>query len=70
MAEINSVLFPNLKSPDTILTFHVFHNIQIPIFNASMEDIMLPTNFQTANISILDDITDIYHLNILLEAVQ
>ncbi len=35
-----------------------------------MEDIMLPTNFQTANISILDDITDIYHLNILLEAVQ
>jgi hypothetical protein len=70
MVEINSVLLPNLKSLDTLFTFHVFQNIQIPIFNTSMEDIMLPTNSQIANICIFDDITDIYHLNILLDARQ
>jgi hypothetical protein len=70
MAEINSVFQTNLKSPDTLLTFHDFQNIQIPIFNSSSKDIFLPGNSQMATISILYKISDIYHINVTFDKSQ
>jgi hypothetical protein len=67
MAKINSMLQTNLKSPDTLLLFYDFNDIQIPIFNSSSEDILIPANSQMPTISILDEITDIYHLNIIFD---
>jgi len=48
MAEVNTVLHSNLKTPDTLLTFYDFQNIQIPLFNSSTEDILLPANSDLA----------------------
>jgi hypothetical protein len=70
MADINNVLQPNLKSPDTLLTFHNFQNIQIPIFNTSTEDIMLPANSRMVTINILDEITEIFQLNVSFDTMQ
>ena len=70
MAEVNTVLHSHLKTPDTLLTFHDFQNIQIPLFNSSTEDILLPANFDLATLNILDEFTDIYQLNVTLEVHQ
>jgi hypothetical protein len=70
MAEVNTVLHSDLKTPDTLLTFHDFQNIQIPLFNSSMEDILLPANFDLATLNILDEFTDIYQLNVTLDVHQ
>jgi len=65
MAEINTVLHTNLRTPDTLLTFHDFQKIQIPFFNSSTEDILLPANFEIATLDILDEFIDIYQLMLL-----
>ncbi len=67
MAAVNTVLHSNLKTPDTLLTFYDFQNIQIPFFNSSLEDILLPANFDLATLEILHEFTDIYHLNVTLD---
>ncbi len=70
MAEVNTVLHSNLKTPDTLLTFYDFQNIQIPLFNSSTEDILLPANSDLAMLNILDEFTDIYQLNVTLDVNQ
>ena len=70
MAEINQLLHLNLKSPDALLTFYDFQKIQIPFFNLSTEDILLPQNFSIATLHILDEITDVYQLNVNLDEQQ
>jgi hypothetical protein len=70
MAAVNTVLHSHLKTPDTLLTFYDFQNIQIPFFNSSSEDIQLPANFELATLDILDEFTDIYHLNVTLDEHQ
>jgi hypothetical protein len=70
MAEINQLLHPDLKSPDTLLTFHDFQKIQIPFFNSSTEDILLPVNFEIATLDIIDEITHIYQLNVTFNEHQ
>jgi hypothetical protein len=70
MAEVNTILHSDLKTPDTLLTFHDFQNIQIPLFNSSTEDILLPANFDLATLNILDKFTDIYQLNVTLDVHQ
>jgi hypothetical protein len=67
MAEINRILHTHLKSPDTLLTFHDFQKIQIPFFNSSTDDILLPANFEVPTPDILDKMTDIYQLNVTLD---
>ena len=59
-----------LKTPDTLLTFYDFQNIQIPFFNSSSEDIQLPANLEIATLDILDEFTDIFHLNVTLDEHQ
>jgi hypothetical protein len=70
MAEVNTVLHSHLKTPDTLLTFYDFQNIQIPFFNSSSEDIQLPANLEIATLDILDEFTDIFHLNVTLDEHQ
>jgi len=70
MAEVNTVLHSYLKTPDTLLTFYDFQNIQIPFFNSSSEDIQLPANLEIATLDILDEFTDIFHLNVTLDEHQ
>jgi hypothetical protein len=70
MAEVNTVLHTNLKTPDTLLTFHDFQKIQFAFFNSSTEDMLLPANFEIATLDILDKFTDIYELNVTLDAHQ
>jgi hypothetical protein len=70
MAEVNTVLHSDLKTSDTPLTFHDFQNIQIPFFNSSTEDILLPANFDLATLDILDEFTDIFQLNVTLDVHQ
>jgi hypothetical protein len=59
-----------LKTPDTLLTFHDFKKNQIPFFNSSTEDILLPTNFELATLDILDEFTDIFQLNVTFDVHQ
>ncbi len=66
MAEVNTVLHSDLKTPNTLLTFHHFQKIQIPFFNSSTEDILLPANFEIATLDILDKVNDIFQLNVTL----
>jgi len=70
MAEVNTVLHSDLKTPDTLVTFHNFQKIQIPLFNSSTEDILHPTNFDLATLDILDELTDIFQLNVTLDVHQ
>jgi hypothetical protein len=70
MAEINQILHPNLKSLDALLTFYDMQKIQIPFFNLSTEDILLPQNFPITTLDILDEITDVYQLNVTLDEQQ
>jgi hypothetical protein len=70
MAAVNTILHSDLKTPDTLLTFHEFQNIQIPFFNTSTEDIQLPANFDVATLDILDEFTDIFHLNVTIDVNQ
>jgi len=63
MAEVNTVLHSDLKTPDTLVTFHNFQKIQIPLLNSSTEDILHPTNFDLATLDILDELTDIFQLH-------
>jgi hypothetical protein len=70
MAEVNTVLHSDLKTPDTLLTFHNFQNIQILLSNSSTEDILLPANFDLATLDILDELTDIFQLNVTLDVHQ
>ncbi len=59
-----------MKTPDTLLTFHDFKKNQIPFFNSSTEDILLPTNFELATLDILDEFTDIFQLNVTFDVHQ
>jgi hypothetical protein len=68
--QINSIFLPNLKSPDALLTFPNFQNIQIPILNASMEDILIQANSKMALINILDKTLDIFQINISIDQSQ
>ncbi len=70
MAEVNTVLHSDLKTLDTLLTFHSFQNIQILLSNSSTEDILLPANFDLATLDILDELTDIFQLNVALDVHQ
>jgi hypothetical protein len=70
MAEVNTILHSDLKTPDTLLTFHNFQNIQILLSNSSTEDILLPANFDLATLDILDELTDIFQLNVTLDVHQ
>ncbi len=70
MAEVNTVLHSDLKTPDTLVTFHNFQKIQILLFNSSTEDILHPTNFDLATLDILDELTDIFQLNVTLDVHQ
>ena len=70
MAEVNSVLHSNLKTPDTLLSFYDFQKIQIPFFNLSTVDILLLQNFPIATLDILDEIIDVYQLNVTLDQQQ
>jgi hypothetical protein len=70
MAEVNTVLHSDLKTPDTLVTFHNFQKIQIPLLNSSTEDILHPTNFDLATLDILDELTDIFQLNVTLDVHQ
>ncbi len=60
MAEVNSVLHSYLKTPDTLLSFYDFQKIQIPFFNTSTEDILLPANIELSTLDILDEFTNVY----------
>ncbi len=64
MAEINQLFHSDLKFPDTFLTFHDFRKIQIPFFNSSTEDILLPANFEIATLDMIDEMTGIYQQNV------
>ncbi len=70
MAEVNTVLHSYLKTPDTLLTFHNFQNIQILLSNSSTEDILPFANFDLATLDILDKLTDIFQLNVTLDVHQ
>jgi hypothetical protein len=70
MAEINQLLHPNLKCLDALLTFYDIQKIQIPFFNLSTVDILLPQNFPIATLDILDKIIDVYQLNVTLHEQQ
>jgi hypothetical protein len=48
----------------------IFKKNQIPFFSFSTEDVLLPANFEIATLDILDEMTDIYHLNVTLDEHQ
>jgi len=61
--EVKSISKPNIRSPEALLSFTDRDQLNIPIFNSSLEEIFIPANSQFAAIEICEESFEVFHMN-------
>jgi hypothetical protein len=61
--EVKRISRPNICSPEALLSFTDMNQLNIPVFNLSLEEIFIPTNSQFAAIEICEESFEVFHMN-------
>jgi hypothetical protein len=61
--EVKSISKLNIRSPEALLSFTDVNQLNIPIFNSSIEEIFIPANSQFAAIEICEESFEVFHVN-------
>jgi hypothetical protein len=61
--EVKNISKPNIRSPEALLSFTYVDQLNIPVFNSSLEEIFIPANSQFAAIEICEESFEVFHMN-------
>jgi hypothetical protein len=63
--KVKNISKPNIRSPEALLSFTDVNQLNIPVFNSSLEEIFIPANSQFAAIEVCDESFEVFHMNFL-----